>query len=46
VGVGYGLSVPSLQERVEERRRAVSIARHLRESDGLSIAQIAGRLGL
>jgi AraC-like DNA-binding protein len=45
VGVGYGLRVPSLQERVEERRRAVAIARHLRASEGLSIAQIAARLG-
>jgi AraC-like DNA-binding protein len=43
--VGYGLRVPSLQERVEERRRAVAIARHLRESERLSIAQIAARLG-
>ena len=45
VGVGYGPRVPSLQERVEERRRAVAIARHLRESEGLPIAQIAARLG-
>ena len=45
VGVGYGLRVPSLRDRVQERRRAVAIARHLRESEGLSIAQIAARLG-
>ncbi|MFL5860360.1 MAG: hypothetical protein ACJ780_06230 [Solirubrobacteraceae bacterium] len=31
--------------RVIERRRAVALARHYREFDGLSIAQIAGRLG-
>jgi AraC-like DNA-binding protein len=37
--------VATLQERVEERRRAVAIARHLRESEGLSIAAIADRLG-
>jgi hypothetical protein len=45
VGVGYGLRVPTLQHRVEERRRAVAVARHLRESEGLSITQIAARLG-
>ena len=28
-----------------ERRRAVALARHFRESEGLSIAQIATRLG-
>ena len=43
--VGYGPCVPSLQERVQERRRAVAIARHLREGESLSIAQIAARLG-
>jgi hypothetical protein len=43
--VGYGPGVPSLQERVEERRRAVAIARHLRDSEGLSLREIAGRLG-
>lgn len=32
-------------ERVQERRRAVALARHYREAEGLSIAQIAGRLG-
>lgn len=31
--------------RVAERRRAVALARHYRELDGLSIAQIAARLG-
>ena len=32
-------------DRVAERRRAVSLARHFREAEGLSIAQIADRLG-
>src|SRR5437763_15675486 len=32
-------------DRVLERRRAVALARHFREAEGLSIAQIAGRLG-
>jgi AraC-like DNA-binding protein len=32
-------------ERVAERRRAVALARHFREAEGLSIAQIAERLG-
>src|SRR2546421_7497319 len=31
--------------RVLERRRAVALARHFREAEGLSIAQIADRLG-
>ena len=31
--------------RVAERRRAVALARHFREAEGLSIAQIADRLG-
>ncbi|MGN6170956.1 MAG: helix-turn-helix domain-containing protein [Solirubrobacteraceae bacterium] len=35
---------PSL-DRVTERRRAVALARHYREAEGLSIAQIADRLG-
>jgi predicted transcriptional regulator len=30
---------------VVERRRAVALARHFREREGLSIAQIADRLG-
>jgi transcriptional regulator with XRE-family HTH domain len=30
---------------VLERRRAVALARHFREAEGLSIAQIAHRLG-
>jgi AcrR family transcriptional regulator len=32
-------------DRVLERRRAVALARHYREFEGLSIAQIADRLG-
>ena len=32
-------------DRVVERRRAVAIARHFRETEGLSNAQIAVRLG-
>ena len=31
-------------DRVIERRRAVALARHLRDAGGLSIAQIAHRL--
>jgi DNA-binding NarL/FixJ family response regulator len=31
-------------DRVVERRRAVALARHFREAEGLSIAQIAQRL--
>ena len=37
-------SRPSL-DRVTERRRAVALTRHYREAEGLSIAQIAERLG-
>ena len=32
-------------DRVAERRGAVALARHFREAEGLSIAQIADRLG-
>jgi DNA-directed RNA polymerase specialized sigma24 family protein len=32
-------------DRVVERRRAVALALHFREAEGLSIAQIAARLG-
>jgi hypothetical protein len=32
-------------DRVMERRRAVSLARHYREAEGLSIVQISDRLG-
>ena len=32
-------------DRVVERRRAVALARHFREAEGLSIAQIGERLG-
>src|SRR5436309_6249248 len=34
----------SVRDRVHERRRAVALARHFREAEGLSIAQIADRL--
>src|ERR1700722_19051986 len=34
-----------LADRVVERRRAVALARHYRDAEGLSIVQIAGRLG-
>jgi AraC-like DNA-binding protein len=36
---------PGAYDRVSERRRAVALARHFREAEGLSIAQIAQRLG-
>jgi Helix-turn-helix domain len=32
-------------DRIVERRRAAALARHFREAEGLSIAQIAERLG-
>ena len=32
-------------DRTVERRRAVALARHFREAEGLSITQIADRLG-
>ena len=35
----------AVADRVVERRRAVALARHYREAEGLSIAQIADRLG-
>jgi transcriptional regulator with XRE-family HTH domain len=38
-------AVPSAYDRVVERRRAVALARHFREAERLSIAQIADRLG-
>jgi hypothetical protein len=36
---------PGVYDRVSERRRAVALARHFREVEGLSILQIADRLG-
>jgi hypothetical protein len=36
---------PAASDRVNERRRAVALARHFREAEGLSIVQIADRLG-
>jgi len=38
-------SCSPIYDRVVERRRAVALAHHFREAEGLSIAQIAGRLG-
>jgi AraC-like DNA-binding protein len=35
----------AVYDRVLERRRAVALARHFREAEGLSIAQIGDRLG-
>ncbi len=35
----------AVADRVAERRRAVALARHFREAEGLSIAEIADRLG-
>ena len=32
-------------DHVNERHRAVALARHFREAEGFSIAQIAARLG-
>jgi len=37
--------VKTLPARVVERRRAAALARHYREREGLSVAQIAQRLG-
>src|SRR5262245_48332801 len=36
---------PPAYDRVLERRNAVVLARHFREAEGLSISQIADRLG-
>jgi hypothetical protein len=38
-------SQPGAHDRVNERRRAVALAHHFREAEGLSNAQIAERLG-
>jgi AraC-like DNA-binding protein len=45
VGRSYLHGMAPVSDRVHERRRAVELARHYRESEGLSIAQIAQRLG-
>jgi len=34
-----------LQQRVDDRRRAAALSRHYRDHEGLSIAEIARRLG-
>jgi hypothetical protein len=44
-GIGIRHLLGSDTDRVIERRRAVALARHVRESEGLSIVQIAERLG-
>ena len=36
---------PAACDRVLERRRAVALARHFRDAEGLSIAEIADRVG-
>ncbi len=38
-------SCSPVYDRVVERRRAVALARHFRQAEGLSVAQIAERLG-
>ena len=38
-------AVTSSTDRVAERRRAVALARHFRDAEGLSIVHIAERLG-
>src|SRR5580704_2174788 len=43
-GMASGRSSPAF-DRVVERRRAVAMARHFREAEGLSNAEIADRLG-
>jgi AcrR family transcriptional regulator len=40
-----GPAAVAVEDRVIERRRAVALARHYREFEGLSIRQIADRLG-
>jgi AraC-like DNA-binding protein len=45
IGPPYLHGMATVPDRVEERRRAVQPARHYREAEGLSIAQIAQRLG-
>jgi DNA-binding NarL/FixJ family response regulator len=37
--------VRMVADRVAQRRRAVALARHYRDAEGLSIRQIADRLG-
>jgi AraC-like DNA-binding protein len=45
IGPPYLHGMATVPDRIEERRRAVQLARHYREAEGLSIAQIAQRLG-
>ena len=44
-GAVTGIASLARTDRVAERRRAVALARHFREAEGLSVAQIADRLG-
>jgi hypothetical protein len=41
----HGLDSTSAYDPVVERRRGVALAHHFREAEGLSIAEIAERLG-
>src|ERR687894_2259444 len=43
--VGSVERVSAIEARVEERRRAAALARHFRDVEELSIAEIASRLG-
>jgi hypothetical protein len=45
LGRDVGTTTDTPLDRVAERQRAVALARHFREVEGLSIAQIAARLG-
>ncbi|MGP0049265.1 MAG: sigma factor-like helix-turn-helix DNA-binding protein [Solirubrobacteraceae bacterium] len=47
IGPGRSVSSPAMAtaDRVQERRRAAALARHYRDEEGLSIAEIARRLG-
>ena len=46
-GRARAVSSPAMgtADRVQERRRAAALARHFRDEEGLSIAEIAQRLG-
>ena len=44
-GAVTGIASLARSDRVAERRRAVALARHFREAEGLSVAQVADRLG-
>ena len=42
---GYHMAQMLMTDRVSERRRAAQLARHYRDQKGLTIAEIARRLG-